>query len=76
MRGPRRRLLRALAIGGATLAVRPVAAAVNAVGATVDVVAAAADLFEEVDYRIIAQQPLADPARIEVIEFFYYGCHW
>jgi thiol:disulfide interchange protein DsbA len=76
VRGPRRRLLRALTIGGATLAVRPVAAAVNAAGATLDVVAAAADLFEEVDYHVIAQQPLADPARIEVIEFFYYGCHW
>ena len=38
--------------------------------------AAALDLMEEVDYRIIPQQPLADPARIEVVEFFYYGCRW
>jgi thiol:disulfide interchange protein DsbA len=36
----------------------------------------AIDLMEEVDYRVIAQQPLADPTRVEVIEFFYYGCHW
>jgi thiol:disulfide interchange protein DsbA len=32
--------------------------------------------MEEVDYRVIPQQPVADPARIEVVEFFYYGCHW
>jgi thiol:disulfide interchange protein DsbA len=38
--------------------------------------AAAVDLMEEVDYRIIPQQPLADPSRIEVVEFFYYGCRW
>jgi thiol:disulfide interchange protein DsbA len=38
--------------------------------------AAALDLMEEVDYRIIPQQPLADPTRIEVVEFFYYGCRW
>jgi protein dithiol oxidoreductase (disulfide-forming) len=38
--------------------------------------AAALDLMEEVDYRVIPQQPLADPARIEVVEFFYYGCYW
>ena len=37
---------------------------------------AAVDLMEEVDYRVIPQQPLADPARIEVVEFFYYGCRW
>jgi len=37
---------------------------------------AALDLMEEVDYRVIPQQPVADPARIEVVEFFYYGCHW
>ncbi len=37
---------------------------------------AALDLMEEVDYRVIPQQPLADPARIEVVEFFYYGCRW
>lgn len=38
--------------------------------------AAAVDLMEDVDYRVIPQQPLADPARIEVVEFFYYGCRW
>ena len=38
--------------------------------------AAAVDLMEEVDYRVIPQQPVADPARIEVVEFFYYGCRW
>jgi len=38
--------------------------------------AAAVDLMEDVDYRVIPQQPVADPARIEVVEFFYYGCHW
>ena len=26
------------------------------------------------NYREIAQQPLADPSRIEVIDFFFYGC--
>lgn len=26
------------------------------------------------NYRTIAQQPLVDPARIEVIDFFFYGC--
>jgi thiol:disulfide interchange protein DsbA len=25
-------------------------------------------------YRLIPQQPVADPARIEVIDFFFYGC--
>ncbi len=38
--------------------------------------AAAVDLMEDVDYRVIPQQPVADPARIEVVEFFYYGCRW
>ena len=38
--------------------------------------AAAVDLMEDVEYRVIAQQPLTDPARIEVVEFFYYGCRW
>lgn len=37
---------------------------------------AAVDLMEDVDYRVIPQQPVADPARIEVVEFFYYGCRW
>jgi len=36
----------------------------------------AVDLMEEVDYKVIPQQPLVDPARIEVVEFFYYGCRW
>jgi thiol:disulfide interchange protein DsbA len=38
--------------------------------------ALAIDLMEEVEYRVIPQQPLADPSRIEVAEFFYYGCRW
>jgi thiol:disulfide interchange protein DsbA len=36
----------------------------------------AIDLLEDADYHRIPQQPLADPGRIEVIEFFYYGCRW
>jgi len=32
--------------------------------------------FEGVDYQAISPQPTADPRRIEVIEFFYYGCKW
>ena len=36
----------------------------------------AVDLLEEADYRVIAQQPTADPRRVEVVEFFYYGCRW
>jgi thiol:disulfide interchange protein DsbA len=36
----------------------------------------AADLLEDADYRVIPQQPVADPKRIEVVEFFYYGCRW
>jgi thiol:disulfide interchange protein DsbA len=74
MHASRRRLLRALTIGGMALAARH-AAAVETIGAAVEV-GAAVDLLEEVDYRLIARQPLADPARIEVVEFFYYGCHW
>lgn len=38
--------------------------------------ALALDLMEEVDYKVIPQQALADPGRIEVVEFFYYGCRW
>jgi len=37
---------------------------------------AAAELLEEADYRVIPQQPVLDPKRIEVVEFFYYGCRW
>ena len=37
---------------------------------------AAAELLEEADYRVIPQQPVVDPKRIEVVEFFYYGCRW
>jgi protein dithiol oxidoreductase (disulfide-forming) len=33
-------------------------------------------LLEEADYRVIPQQPVLDPKRIEVVEFFYYGCRW
>jgi len=32
--------------------------------------------MEDLEYRVIPRQPLADPARIEVVEFFYYGCRW
>ena len=37
-------------------------------------VAAAAEPMEDVDYFLIAPQPVAVPGKIEVIEFFYYGC--
>jgi thiol:disulfide interchange protein DsbA len=47
-----------------------------AAGALVGGPAGAIDLLEEADYRLIPQQPLADPRRIEVVEFFYYGCRW
>ena len=36
--------------------------------------AAAAEPMEDVDYVLIAPQPGAGGVRIEVIEFFYYGC--
>jgi len=36
----------------------------------------AIDLLEDADYRVIPQQPTADPKRVEVVEFFYYGCRW
>jgi protein dithiol oxidoreductase (disulfide-forming) len=35
---------------------------------------ATAEPMEEVDYVVIAPQPVAIPGKIEVIEFFYYGC--
>ncbi len=35
---------------------------------------AAAEPMEDVDYVVIPQQPVATPGKIEVIEFFYYGC--
>jgi len=38
--------------------------------------ARAIDLMEEVEYRVIPQQPVSDSGRIEVVEFFYYGCRW
>jgi protein dithiol oxidoreductase (disulfide-forming) len=47
-----------------------------AAGALASGPAGAVDLLEEADYRLIPQQPLADPRRIEVVEFFYYGCRW
>jgi thiol:disulfide interchange protein DsbA len=31
-------------------------------------------LSEGKNYRLIPQQPVADPERIEVIDFFFYGC--
>jgi thiol:disulfide interchange protein DsbA len=49
---------------------------VMAAGALAGGPAGAIDLLEEADYRLIPQQPLADPRRIEVVEFFYYGCRW
>jgi protein dithiol oxidoreductase (disulfide-forming) len=47
-----------------------------AAGALASAPAGAIDLLEEADYRVIPPQPLADPHRIEVVEFFYYGCRW
>lgn len=38
--------------------------------------ALAIDLLQDADYVLIPQQPLADPSRVEVVEFFYYGCRW
>lgn len=37
-------------------------------------VAMAAEPMEDVDFILIPPQPVVDPAKIEVIEFFYYGC--
>lgn len=34
----------------------------------------AAEPMEDVDYVLITPQPVAVPGKIEVIEFFYYGC--
>jgi thiol:disulfide interchange protein DsbA len=34
----------------------------------------AAEPMEDVDYVLIAPQPVVAPGKIEVIEFFYYGC--
>jgi thiol:disulfide interchange protein DsbA len=64
----RRRLLRALALGSAALAARPLLA--------IDLPLLAIDLLEDLDYRVIPQQPLSGAGRIEVVEFFYYGCRW
>jgi thiol:disulfide interchange protein DsbA len=36
--------------------------------------AAAQQLKRDVDYRVIPQQPLEDPTRVEVIDFFFYAC--
>jgi protein dithiol oxidoreductase (disulfide-forming) len=47
-----------------------------AAGVLVVAPARAIDLLEGADYTVIPQQPLADPRRIEVVEFFYYGCRW
>jgi thiol:disulfide interchange protein DsbA len=38
--------------------------------------AGSVDLLEDADYRVIPQQPTGDPRRVEVVEFFYYGCRW
>ena len=37
-------------------------------------VAVAAEPMEDVDYVLIAPQPATVPGKIEVIEFFFYGC--
>ena len=37
-------------------------------------VAVAAEPMEDVDYVLIAPQQVVVPGKIEVIEFFYYGC--
>ena len=37
-------------------------------------VAMAAEPMEDVDYVLIPPQPVLAPGKIEVIEFFYYGC--
>ena len=37
-------------------------------------VVVAAEPMEDVDYVLIAPQPVSVPGKIEVIEFFYYGC--
>lgn len=36
--------------------------------------AVAAEPMEDVDYVLVVPQPVAVPGKIEVIEFFYYGC--
>ena len=36
--------------------------------------AVAAEPMEDLDYVLIAPQPVVAPGKIEVIEFFYYGC--
>ncbi|HUO44131.1 MAG TPA: thiol:disulfide interchange protein DsbA/DsbL [Burkholderiales bacterium] len=36
--------------------------------------AAAQQLKQDVDYRLIPQQPVTGSGKIEVIEFFWYGC--
>jgi thiol:disulfide interchange protein DsbA len=58
---PGRRRFLALSAGAALAAALP---------------ARAIDLLEGADYTLIPQQPVADPRRIEVVEFFYYGCRW
>ena len=37
---------------------------------------AAAEPMEDLDYVLIPQQMVAVPGKIEVIEFFYYGCEF
>ena len=56
-----RRRRRFLVLAAGVLAVRPVLAV---------------DLLEGVDYSVIPQQPVAPGRRIQVVEFFYYGCRW
>src|SRR5688572_12390178 len=45
-----------------------------ALGAHAQAAPADAKPIEGKTYRLIPQQPVADPARIEVIDFFFYGC--
>ena len=56
-----RRRRRFLVLAAGLLAARPVLAV---------------DLLEGVDYSLIPQQPVAPGRRIQVVEFFYYGCRW
>ena len=47
---------------------------VAAVAAQAQAPTAAVTPTEGKNYRLIPQQPVADPNRIEVIDFFFYGC--
>lgn len=49
-------------------------AALAAAGLLLASMSVAAEPMEDVDYVLIAPQPVVAPGKIEVIEFFYYGC--